>query len=338
MRGFSILARVLFGGLIITFGTLFWFSGFNSESTHVKKTGAPKQGEKRCQRIFLRYNSSNLEKRWLQKLASWGPNPCEQTRKDKEEIMMWLDATTGQDARNIALHKGRIFSWFTYRLECDGEEPRVVEEAIEPLASVLRDPRGVCDGFPPEDIGSLKFLILGKPWIPKQKIVLVDFGASLWASGAGRASQVWFWEEYRKFGFDFQGLYMFEATQHSLPEIYNPVPRDLLPRFHYFNFPITPDKNAQFHAWNFVDNIPRRGDEYMAIKLDIDTQDVEEQLVDQLISPAYVNRLPHEFFFEHHVDIPEMKKHWGPCRGTVQDTYKIFMNLRLKGVRAHAWP
>lgn len=342
MSNKNLILSALFVISLVALGSVLWVNNVGINFGASFCTTAPVlssvKGEKRCRRIFMMYNSSKLEERWVKHLSEWGPRPCEQTRKEMDEVMTWIDTTSRQDAKKIADLTGKIFSWFTYRLECDGEEPRIIEESIEPLASVLRDPRGVCDGFPPEDIGSLKFLILGKPWVPKQKIVLIDFGASLWASGGGRASQNWFWEEYLKIGFEFQGMYMFEVTHHSLPEIYNPVPRDLLPRFHYYNFPISPEPNAQFHAWTFVDNIPRRGDEYVAVKLDIDTQDVEEKLVEELISPGYADRVPHEFFFEHHVGIPEMQKFWGKCRGTVQDTYKIFLNLRQKGVRAHAWP
>lgn len=318
-------------------------SAIASEATAAPMSGierqAPVSKSSRCKRVFVSYNSSTLEKRWLKHIAEWGPDPCVQSGKEKEELMLWVETTTQRDTKKIAQLTGSIFSWFTFRMECEGVAPRTVKEPIEPLASVLRDPRGVCAGFPAEEIGSLKFLVLGQPWLAKQQLVLVDFGASLWSSGAGRASQVWFWEEYRKLGFEFQSMYMFEVSQHSLAAIYDPVPRDLLPRFHYYNLPVSPDRGAQFHAWTFTDNIPRRGDEYLAIKLDIDTQNVEEELVRQLCSHNYSKSLPHEFFFEHHVGIPEMvRNHWGPCRGTVQDTYNIFMNLRNKGVRAHAWP
>lgn len=99
----------------------------------------------------------------------------------------------------------RIFSKFTYRLQCDDARDKrhgqEFEEYIEPLAGVLRDPRGPCPGpgLAHNDIGSLDFVLLPqarKPLSKAASVTIFDFGASLWDSGYGRASQQWFHDNY----------------------------------------------------------------------------------------------------------------------------------------------
>ena len=239
--------------------------------------------------------------------------------------------------------KGRIFSKFTYRVRCVGEEDRIVEELIEPLASVLRDTRGVCAGFPQAYVGSKNFLLVGKSAFPGEDLILYDFGASLWSGDDGRqVSQKWFLEKYQNVGFTVRDMYMFEVSSHSDHDIYRGVPTHLLPAYHYYNVPISEKKGEPFHAWTFLRNslLKRKTPSFVAVKLDIDAPHVELSLVKQLVASKGINGRVNEFFFEHHTAIPEMQRiGWNyNVQGTVADTYDLFIALRKNGIRAHAWP
>lgn len=93
----------------------------------------------------------------------------------------------------------------------------------------------------------------------------------------------------------------------------------------------------------------------MAVKLDIDNNPVETALVRQLLDDPEALARVDEFFWEHHVWGSPLQKTrvdlfgtknigWGqhmPTRGardsTLRDSYRIFTELRERGVRAHAW-
>jgi hypothetical protein len=46
-----------------------------------------------------------------------------------------------------------------------------------------------------------------------------------------------------------------------------------------------------------------------------------------------------EFYFEHHVNVAPMHRHWGSesLYQKLGDTYRIFTTLRKNGVIAHSW-
>ncbi len=99
-------------------------------------------------------------------------NPCEHAIKDHYDIMRWLNATD-QDAETWALQR-RIFSSFKFRVSCEGK-PNFDVELIEPLASILRDTRGVCKEFVHADLGSTDFLVLGRRAFFGEQLSLFDY-------------------------------------------------------------------------------------------------------------------------------------------------------------------
>jgi hypothetical protein len=80
-------------------------------------------------------------------------------------------------------------------------------------------------------------------------------------------------------------------------------------------------------------------EDFVLVKLDIDTPSIESVLVEQLRTDKTLLSLVDEFYFEHHVDLPPMRNFWGsPIPGTLADSYRIFSELRHLGVHAHSWP
>ena len=82
-------------------------------------------------------------------------------------------------------------------------------------------------------------------------------------------------------------------------------------------------------------------DDFVVLKLDIDTPDVEVPLVKQLLEDKddIYHRLIDQFYFEHHVRLAEMEYWWGTdLNETVKDSLDLFYNLRRKGIPAHFWP
>ena len=73
------------------------------------------------------------------------------------------------------------------------------------------------------------------------------------------------------------------------------------------------------------------------VKLDIDTPDVELPMVQQLAETPELQRLVDVFYFEHHVQLTELRV-WGTMKGSVLSSLELFSSLRNKGVDSHYWP
>lgn len=73
---------------------------------------------------------------------------------------------------------------------------------------------------------------------------------------------------------------------------------------------------------------------------DIDNAEVEESILRAFLQDPIAFALVDEFFFEHHVDFPPMRRYWGGAINSslkLDDSYKLFLQLRQQGWRAHSW-
>jgi hypothetical protein len=68
-------------------------------------------------------------------------------------------------------------------------------------------------------------------------------------------------------------------------------------------------------------------DDYVVVKLDIDNLDIEDALVDQILKNPALAGLIDEMYSQRHAPTDYTKV-----------TYKLFRELRTKGIRMHAWP
>ena len=79
-------------------------------------------------------------------------------------------------------------------------------------------------------------------------------------------------------------------------------------------------------------------DDFIVIKLDIDTSSIEVPLAMQLLEDDSLNQIIDQFYFEHHVNIQEVAKYWRKSmKGTIKDSFDLMNGLRKKGVAAHFW-
>lgn len=171
---------------------------------------------------------------------------------------------------------------------------------------------------------------------------------------AERSPSVYAGRRYRAHGIEFDRIVGWEAAEVNHTKFWNAVPKELKPRFSYFNAPVSADPKSGDNLWYHV-KAQARPEDYVVVKLDIDNNAVETELVRQLLDDPAVLELVDEFFWEHHV--------WGsplhrtrvslfgtknigwwqhmPDRGArdtrLRDSYRIFTELREHGIRAHAW-
>lgn len=58
------------------------------------------------------------------------------------------------------------------------------------------------------------------------------------------------------------------------------------------------------------------------------------------VFPSQLLGLVDEMFYEHHVSLDGPDRAWNTRQGppNVVDSYRMFTELRLRGVRMHSWP
>jgi hypothetical protein len=83
-------------------------------------------------------------------------------------------------------------------------------------------------------------------------------------------------------------------------------------------------------------------DDFIAIKLDIDTSFIELPLTQQLLAvgkDGIYHKLIDQFYCEHHVHLGELAANWKKTmEGLIKDSLDLFYGLRKIGIPAHFWP
>lgn len=232
-----------------------------------------------------------------------------------------------------------VFSYHRYFDSCTGQENFVY---IEPLVSFLRHPSAVCFDAHQQD---KSYLVI--PQVSKNstriKKYLFDVGASLYDSGHGGDSQKWFVDNYRLKGTEFDHIYGWEAKTMIPSKQWNSIPPDIKRKTSWYNIPASCVRGDPDNPWTFVRNIAQPED-FVVVKIDIDTPKVEIQLVMELLEDSDLQSLVDEFYFEHHVHGSPMQfRGWGDLQKQkvshpgIEHSYNIFAKLRSMGIRAHSW-
>jgi hypothetical protein len=174
---------------------------------------------------------------------------------------------------------------------------------------------------------------------PHSRRVLIDMGASLKFHEKEKANPiVWLLDQYKKFGFVFDDMYGFEITPMNATEVYNDLlPDEYMASYHLINAGVSSEEG---HKLNPLDSILRKfsEDDFIVVKLDIDTSSVEVPLALQLLNDESLIRLVDQFYFEHHVIMAEMGRWWrSAMEGSVKSSFDLFSALREKGVASHFW-
>ncbi|CAF1357970.1 unnamed protein product [Didymodactylos carnosus] len=171
------------------------------------------------------------------------------------------------------------------------------------------------------------------------KTILFDLGSSYfasWKSNTAAGSTKWFYEYLKHRSIKPDRIIAFEQAALITQTAWEQLPDDVFPIYTLINVGCS-SQNNKFNPWKTLLAIAKPQD-YVIIKLDIDTSSIELPLVEQIIRNTNISSLIDEMFFEHHVTVNEMKGSWGEPPGTLKDSYRNFTLLRRKGIRMHSWP
>jgi hypothetical protein len=301
-----------------------------------------------CMLEAVTYTSSMLEKAWLENVKDWQDHFCENTDQFRGDVAAWIAAVNSYSSSTRPTNLDEsVFSYFEYKYICDGML-QTYKSWIEPLSHALRHPNALCHGANKFDRGYL--LMASREDVDRERqlsclgracqSIMIDVGASTWNTGAGGASQSWFEQAYRKNGVKFDRYLMWEATPMSDSAIFKELPPELWHKYQYFNLPASSDITNAASPINALKHVAQPGD-FVVFKLDIDNFAVESALVDRIANDPRILALIDEFVYEEHVNFaPMVKCCWGATANpnlTLHDSYRHFLQLRAKGIRAHSW-
>jgi hypothetical protein len=143
-------------------------------------------------------------------------------------------------------------------------------------------------------------------------------------------------------------MFGFEYAKHDPEDWWRTVPTNFNTRLHFRNVPVSADVDSDANPLNVLRDVAMP-DDFVAFKLDIDTNAVEIPIALQLASDPELLGLVDEFFFELHFYCPVMSRAgWGSTmsvppgyEGRLELTrvgaLDYFTKLRERGIRAHFW-
>jgi hypothetical protein len=172
---------------------------------------------------------------------------------------------------------------------------------------------------------------------PASKIVFVDLGASLSFHGSYKVPILDLIDEFYKFGFRFDHIYGYEITPTDPKHVVEALPEHIFASYHWINVGVSDDPLAKTNPWNMIMQNFRKED-FVVVKLDIDTPILEESLVNQLRNNPNISQLVDVLYFEHHVLLKELFPHWKTkMKSTVKESMDLFVQLRELGIASHPW-
>lgn len=170
------------------------------------------------------------------------------------------------------------------------------------------------------------------------KVILFDIGSSYfggWENDTTAAAGLWFYEYYKRFNVSFDRIIAYESYLLDQKTVWQQLPTDVFPIYTFINTGVA--KRGKLSPWIMLQTIARTND-HVIVKLDIDTPELENTLINEIWNNSSIYSLIDELFFEHHVTVKDMMPYWGQPGGTLKDSYELFKKLRQLGIRAHSWP
>ncbi|CAF1444387.1 unnamed protein product, partial [Didymodactylos carnosus] len=176
-----------------------------------------------------------------------------------------------------------------------------------------------------------------KNYTPSQ-IILLDLGSQNFGQpGASTTSTRWFYDYLKRKSMSFNRIIAYEISQLAPTTVWEQVPDELMSGYTLINVGCSADKTSKHNPWRILMAIAKPED-YIIVKLDIDTPSIELPLIHQILENSTISQLIDEMFFEHHVSVKEMIGDWGHPPGSLSDSYLYFTKLRQLGIRMHGWP
>ena len=156
---------------------------------------------------------------------------------------------------------------------------------VEPLLPPMRSHK-ICENFR-RNLMSLAYLVhdfefMCRKLKPTSRLVLLDMGAALDFHGTNQPI-VTLLRQYEKFGFVFDHIYGFEIKEKDPKVVYEmSLPEEYMASYHWINIGVSAKEGDKLNPLHSV--IKKfNEDDFVVVKLDIDTSSVEVPLALQLL-------------------------------------------------------
>lgn len=149
---------------------------------------------------------------------------------------------------------------------------------------------------------------------------------------------------------EFDEIYAWEVTQTSPSEWWGQLPAHIRAKVHYYNVPVneTNQINGAPNPSSFLHLLAAAvtEEDNVIVKVDIDTPEVEFNIMSTIAHNAHFTTLIDEIFFEYHYYFDGLNFGWGRYDNQsesgglshdVDSALYLFRTLREKGIRAHFW-
>jgi len=263
-------------------------------------------------------------------------------KEDPNISAKWLGFSEEQPRTNPGTPPTDVISIMEYKSSSPGEPNQ--NRSIEPLAGLSRHPRYLVPKFDGGYLVHKGYLVIDCHLMvnllpSKGRYFYFDLGASSWVTGAGGVSQAWFHQVYTKCGFPLfnGGYFMWEVAYQHPGNFWGPIPAVIKPYYHWYNVPASTAQTPE-NPLQMIKKLVKKED-FLVLKIDIDSPNIEDAFIEQILADPELMTLIDDMFFEHHVNVPEMGP-WGiPATHPVylNATYRLFRKLRLGGIVAHSW-
>lgn len=211
---------------------------------------------------------------------------------------------------------------------------------VEPLLPQMRHPDMCLHGFLQNHM-RLDYMVhdfgaMCRKLKPMSRTVFVDMGASLSFHGSQLSPPLFIMKLFGRFGMPFDHVYAFEIKRADPNNVINLVPDQFLSAYHWINVGVSADPTSKQNPFKLLkENFNK--DDLIVVKLDIDTPDLEAALAEELRSDPELFEMVDHFYFEHHVNQAELIRSWGKFSDTVENSMKLFQEMRTKGIASHYW-
>jgi hypothetical protein len=215
---------------------------------------------------------------------------------------------------------------------------------MEPLFPPFRHPKSLCFQNQTRRLLDRTYMVhdyasMCRKLKPHSRTVLIDMGAALdFHSKEVLPPPVVFWNEYRRAGFHFDHIYGFEMKEKVPAKVFKVLPPDYLAAFHWINIGVSSDPESPYNPLYNILLKHYNEDDFVVVKLDIDTPSVEMELIMEMLEDKRLHSLIDVFYFEHHALVAEMDEHWGDkVDGSIGFSLEVFQTLRKVGIPVHYW-
>lgn len=311
------------------------------------------------------YLSSGIELRWLDGTRKGKICATASTPEMLAAAKLWMQYSTRAWHGNKnhcaipSLEEHAVLS----QMPSDNESyESLCSAVIEPLSGVARHPfahvwLGSCRCAalaPPMDTVDIFDVTYIIPYNncqsrkPKPRTLFFDLGASQGFYGVpgGVPSKMpnhgggitpslpLFYRMYADRCLEFDEVFAWEPNTRVSPSAFwGELPAHIQAKVHFYNVPVTPTAFVEM-----LQAVAARED-FVAIKVDIDTPGVELEIVQEIVDKPELSTLVDELFFEYHFEFDGCDFGWGGVgRGTSVDApLALLHKLRVLGVRAHFW-